>query len=208
MSQPAAIVCWNGRRMQIGETLDRQEIADIIAHTQRKDLCMHPEAVWLHPYCVGLTADIGCGAEKVHPAALGLDKLAPGEAGKTGCMIGRGSCADVSVDAGDLAIFADGTFDSVVSRHCFEHLPDPKETLREWLRILRKGGRLAMVLPNDSWRDFKNMDPDHKFCCYPETVKTALDQLNAVGGSVQGRLIENGTMVYPNWSFFSLIERI
>jgi SAM-dependent methyltransferase len=201
-----AIVCINGRVIE--GILTKEEVRGIILGSRQRHESEHPEGKWLRSHCTGLTADIGCGAEKVVPHALGIDRLQPGETGKSGCMLGIGTIADISADGGNLYFIGDGTFDSVVSRHCFEHLPDPKATLKEWLRILRKGGRLAMVLPNDHWRDFLAMDPDHKFRCYPETVEAALSELNKGHGPVQGMMIENGRMVHPNWSFFSLIERL
>lgn len=200
-----AVVCDTGRVLE--GPLTPAEILEIIGRTRQKHVPEHPEAKWLRPHCVGLSVDIGCGFEKVLPGALGVDKLAFGEAG-TGCMAGKKSCADISADAGDLYFIADGTFDSAVSRHCFEHLPDPVATLREWLRIVKTGGALAMVLPNDDWQDFLNMDKDHKFRCYPKTVAGALAELNVSGGKVRGDLVENGTMVHPQWSFFSLIRRL
>lgn len=202
----SAVVCDTGRVLH--GWITPAEILSIIGRTRQKHFSEHPEGLWLRPYATGLSIDLGCGFEKVAPGILGIDRLAPGETGKTGCMLGQASIADISADAGNLYFIQDETFDSAVSRHCFEHLPDPKATLKEWLRILKKGGRLAQVLPDDrTGRDFMKIDSDHKFHCYPETIETALSKLNAEHGPVQGRLVENGTVVYPNWSFFSLIER-
>lgn len=41
-------------------------------------------------------------------------------------------------------------FDSVVLWHVLEHLPDPRETLLEIRRIMRRGARLAVSVPNFS----------------------------------------------------------
>jgi SAM-dependent methyltransferase len=200
-----AIVCATGR--QLDQPLTPAEIRDIIGSTRQKHTPGHPEAQWLQPYCKGLSIDIGCGFEKVAADALGVDKLAYGQSGQTGCMIGQHSCADIQADAGDLYFLADGTFDAAVSRHVFEHLPEPNATIKEWLRIVKPGGLLALVLPNDHWRDFLAMDSDHKFRCYPETVEEALTVVNADASSIRGTLLENGGAVVGNWSFFSLIRR-
>ncbi len=50
-------------------------------------------------------------------------------------------------DAADLP-FGDGEFDAVFAGEIIEHLPDPREGLREWLRVLRPGGVLIMSTPN------------------------------------------------------------
>jgi UDP-glucuronate decarboxylase len=201
-----ALVCATGQRLD--EPLTPAEISDVISRTLQKHTPVHPEARWLQPYCKGLSVDIGCGFEKVAPDVLGIDKLAYGQSGGSGCMVGRASCADIQADANDLYFVADGTFDSAVSRHVFEHLPDPKATIKEWLRIVKPGGTLALVLPNDHWGDFLNMDSDHKFRCYPETVEEALRAVNGQAGSVRGELVENGRAVVENWSFFALLRRV
>jgi ubiquinone/menaquinone biosynthesis C-methylase UbiE len=41
--------------------------------------------------------------------------------------------------------FADGSFDLVVSRHVLWTLPHPEAAVEEWIRLLRPGGRLAVI---------------------------------------------------------------
>jgi ubiquinone/menaquinone biosynthesis C-methylase UbiE len=41
--------------------------------------------------------------------------------------------------------FASGSFDLVVSRHVLWTLPHPEAALDEWMRVLRPGGRLAVI---------------------------------------------------------------
>ena len=43
--------------------------------------------------------------------------------------------------------FADATFDVVICSEVLEHLPDYRGALREMLRVLRPGGRLAVSVP-------------------------------------------------------------
>ena len=42
----------------------------------------------------------------------------------------------------------DGQFDAVVADSLIEHLDDPAQALREWVRVLRPGGRLIVWSPN------------------------------------------------------------
>lgn len=44
---------------------------------------------------------------------------------------------------------ADGHFDFVASSHCLEHLNDPAEGLRNWLRIVKEGGYLVILVPDE-----------------------------------------------------------
>ena len=51
--------------------------------------------------------------------------------------------------------FPDNTFDRLIAAHVLEHLPQPHLVLREWVRVLRPGGILSLVLPCDpgvAWR--------------------------------------------------------
>jgi len=202
-----AMVCCTGEFLE--RTLDRAYLQWVIDQSEKRPICVHSEAVWLQPHCQGLTVDLGCGHEKVHPSVLGIDILRPGEMGATGCMNGVESSADIVADVGNLYFIADGTFDSVVSRHCFEHLKDPIATLREWLRILKPGGLLSMVLPHDGWHDMMGMDSSHYFRCYPSVIADAMESLGNYGGKgIRGEIVENGAHVQCRWSFFSQIRRL
>lgn len=56
----------------------------------------------------------------------------------------------ISIKQGDLSEehFAPDTFDAVMMYHVFEHVPDPKADLAEMHRILKKGGKLIIEVPN------------------------------------------------------------
>lgn len=56
---------------------------------------------------------------------------------------------DVRADMWELP-FGDGEVDEIYSSHALEHVPMAKvpETLKEWLRVLRKDGRLELLVPN------------------------------------------------------------
>jgi len=43
----------------------------------------------------------------------------------------------------------DSSFDFVHSSHCLEHLIDPAEGLRNWLRVVREGGYLVITVPDE-----------------------------------------------------------
>jgi SAM-dependent methyltransferase len=44
---------------------------------------------------------------------------------------------------------ADNQFDFVHSSHCLEHLVDPREGLRAWLRVVKPGGHLVITVPDE-----------------------------------------------------------
>lgn len=62
------------------------------------------------------------------------------------------SCRAWDLQDGDAQLLAgvpDASLDFVHSSHCLEHLVDPAEALRHWLRVLRPGGHLVMLVPDE-----------------------------------------------------------
>jgi SAM-dependent methyltransferase len=52
-------------------------------------------------------------------------------------------------DAQFMASVADNTYDFVFSSHCLEHLRDPAEGLRNWLRVVKPGGYIVFAIPDE-----------------------------------------------------------
>jgi len=50
----------------------------------------------------------------------------------------------------------DGAFDAILCTEVFEHIPQPNETVREFARLLKPGGRLILTAPSNCLR---HMDP-------------------------------------------------
>ena len=46
--------------------------------------------------------------------------------------------------------YADNTFDLVMSAHVLEHLPEPRQALKEMIRVLKPGGRLFVCMTRRS----------------------------------------------------------
>ncbi len=60
-----------------------------------------------------------------------------------------GSYAKVDIVApGDDLPFKDETVDFVVSSHVIEHFYDPIKTIKEWLRVIKPGGYVYMIVPH------------------------------------------------------------
>jgi ubiquinone/menaquinone biosynthesis C-methylase UbiE len=161
----------------------------------------HPERLVLLPYCAGKGVDVGCGFRKTSEECIGVDILAKGQAGKHGCMQGKKSAADIQTSGDDLSMFKDEELDYVVSRHNLEHYVDVIKTLQEWKRVIKKGGILGVVLPDDTNRDTIKLDPTHKHVFTPESFKRLL-------GLIGGFEIEKCEVVIPNWSFVCIARRV
>ena len=52
-------------------------------------------------------------------------------------------------DAQEMATVPDGSFDFIHSSHCLEHMRDPLVALNNWLRILKPGGHLICLIPDE-----------------------------------------------------------
>jgi ubiquinone/menaquinone biosynthesis C-methylase UbiE len=62
--------------------------------------------------------------------------------------------------------FADAAFDRVIAAHVLEHLTEPHVVLREWVRVIKPGGLLTLVLPCDpgfAWRMGRRFGARGKF---------------------------------------------
>jgi len=98
-------------------------------------------------------------------------------------------------------MFQDQALDFVVSRHNLEHYVDVIKTLFEWKRVLKIGGILAMVLPDERFLNTIALDPTHKHVFTPDSIA---NYLNLIGGF---EIIETETVI-PNWSFVCVAKRM
>jgi SAM-dependent methyltransferase len=89
-------------------------------------------------------------AQRVGCAVCGIDIHADGVASATSAARDAGLASRATfqvVDASRSLPFPDGTFDAVLCIDAINHLPDRRATLREWARVLRRGGRLVFTDP-------------------------------------------------------------
>lgn len=77
----------------------------------------------------GRGIDIGCGPDPVTPDARGFD-------------VGDG-------DANRITEFVHEQFDFVYSSHCLEHMHEPRRALQEWWRLVKPGGHLFFLVPDE-----------------------------------------------------------
>lgn len=94
-------------------------------------------------YCNGHGIDLGCGGDKIIPNCIGFDLW------KNYVDYGK-SVIDERGDARNLTRFKNKTFDFVYSSHLIEDFPksQTKAILSEWWRVIKKGGYLILVFPD------------------------------------------------------------
>lgn len=130
--------------------------------------------VWeLIPYARGRLLDIGCGAYKVLPHAIGVDN---------GHHWGRQQESLHVETAADLGILASGMADTCFSSHLLEHFhyKDVPGVLREWFRVTKQGGHVILYLPDEDQYPKvgePQANPDHKFDVSYDRIVEALEQV-------------------------------
>ncbi|NIV38811.1 MAG: methyltransferase domain-containing protein [Anaerolineae bacterium] len=101
-------------------------------------------AAWRTPSCK-VALDLGCGAAKVLPDFVGVDHHRGVWESRAGLRwIAR---PDAQADVRCLP-FPDESVDFVAALHALEHFWHPREVIPEWSRVLRVGGRLAIIVPD------------------------------------------------------------
>lgn len=184
----------NGARIRKRPNSLRQYVRDYISKHG-----IHPEAAAVMPYSQGRGLDIGCGGNKTLSQAIGVDIIPKGQKGKRGNQKGVISEADICA-SGDQLPFKDNEFDYIIARHNLEHYQDVIKTLLEWRRVLKEGGYLSVVLPDDTKLDTIHLDLDHKHTFTPESFARLIEIL---GGF---EIIKKETCI-PHWSFICVLKK-
>ena len=105
-------------------------------------------------FCKGLGVDIGCGTNRLDPSVLTIDVYPHKD-------------ADMVMNSKVLP-FRDNVFDFVFSSHCLEDFEpsEIKAVLTEWLRCVKIGGRLVLLLPDMEGGRYPKVEdggnPSHK----------------------------------------------
>jgi SAM-dependent methyltransferase len=101
-------------------------------------------------YLTGKVLDIGAGGNLICPWATEFD-IKDGDANR--------------VDE----YFPKESFDTVASSHCLEHMVDALDALSRWWKLVKKGGYLIIVVPEENlyeqgiWPSIFNADHKHTF---------------------------------------------
>ncbi|MES2205353.1 MAG: methyltransferase domain-containing protein [Pseudomonadota bacterium] len=100
-----------------------------------------------HTILAGKGIDIGCGNDPVTSTARTFDV-------KDG-------------DANKISSYIDEEFDFVYASHCLEHMRDPQQALLDWWKLVRVGGHLFFIVPDEDLYEQgvfpSRFNDDHKY---------------------------------------------
>jgi len=123
----------------------------------------------------GRVLDLACGDKKTVPQAVGVDWVAPGE--KIPGLRGERSVADIVADVSKPLPIEPESYDTVIARHILEHMLDPILALKDWGKVVKKGGTLILAVPNQDLRNSIPMNYQHVHAYNPESLKNLMHTL-------------------------------
>lgn len=81
----------------------------------------------------------------------------------------------VRISADNQLPFASASFDAILGQHVLEHIDDTSAALREWHRLLKPNGTLALATPNANYPDPAHFsDVSHTHILAPSGLRDAL----------------------------------
>lgn len=151
-------------------------------------------------YFVGHGVDFGCGGEPLSLFAEHYPRMTLCEP------------FDMEMGHGD-AQTADGfdpeSLDFIYSSHLLEHVRDPRVTVGHWLTLLKPGGYLVSVVPDEDmyeqgvWPPRFNNDHKHTFCISKPSswspVSIALAEMLPSFGCTIERIVRLTRDYQPGW---------
>lgn len=156
--------------------------------------------------------DIGFGGDAICPTSTNLDL--PNRYSNCGK-----DEQHISADASDLSFMEDDKWDYIFSSHCLEDFENTEAVTREWIRVLKPGGKILLYLPNEgffqAWaaRTNQPVNPHHK------NPAMGLEYMREVFGKIDQtmELFAVDRHEVPGWqhpgmildySFFIVVEKL
>lgn len=116
--------------------------------------------------------ELGCGFRKTVPSAIGIDMVPKGA--PCNHLNGPPCVADIQADVTKTIPIEENSVDTVIARHILEHAVDSIQTIRNWSKILKVGGRLIIAVPNQEVRNTIPLNPEHIHGFTPASLSNLL----------------------------------
>lgn len=122
----------------------------------------------------GKIYEIGVGARKTVPEAIGIDMIEKGKS--IDSLNGSVSVADIVADVSKPLPVNDEVADFVICRHILEHMIDPIEALENWSKIIKKGGKIVIAVPDEEKIRTIPMNFEHKHAFTKKSLYMLLER--------------------------------
>ena len=175
------------------EQLSYRHPKNLVGHQQRTFIIFHCIEMYkrLEGKCLGLEPGAG---QAPSPWCVSMDYYC----GDNHPVYGGSYQPNVKA-RGEVLPFKNEVFDFIVSHHSLEHMRDTEKTLREWLRVLKNGGRIAIVMPDKRYGPFG--DSSHVSECTPQEFGNVLKRIKTIN------IIEMDSLK-NHFSFNAVIEKL
>ena len=130
-------------------------------------------------YAKGTGIDIGCGLNKVHSSAIGIDSQLSDK--DFGYPFGANIRCEVNDEYLPLPWFSDQSLDFVFASHSLEHFRDPQKWIAEVMRVLKPHAYLILILPDMNFypkTGSKEANQDHQIDYYPNMLEKVVNSSN------------------------------
>jgi len=148
-------------RPEICPRLDFRRMDNVVGFQQRA-----VTNYWALKMCSPIDLGIDFGSPKgLTPHCICVDLFGNGKPHPV--YGGARYCADVAISATDVTHFPEDAWPYIASNHSLEHMRVPGgdagivDLLVRWTSLLRQGGVLAMVIPDNDHIDVLAVDKDH-----------------------------------------------
>lgn len=155
----------------------------------------------LSKYCVGNGIDCGYGGDAIINNAITVDLPKPYT------NVGDNP-ENLSGDASDLYWFADNTMDYLYSSHLLEDFIDTEKVLREWLRVIKKGGRIIIYCPDEQVYRKHCRDTGQPYNENHKLENFGLKYLKEVFTKIGQTKVIHETALIDEYSFEIVVEKI
>jgi ubiquinone/menaquinone biosynthesis C-methylase UbiE len=147
----------------------------------------------------GKGADIGCGSRKISHNCIGVDLTGKGEKGQFGYEKNKISVSDYKSSGDNLFMFKDNELDFIVAKHNLKHYAESEQTLKEWKRVLKFGGKIGVIVPDDRYLNSLKLDETHKIAFDSEKLEKLFQKAGF-------KIIDKGIAV-KHWSIYLIAEK-
>lgn len=129
--------------------------------------------------------ELGCGFRKTVEQSVGIDRVPKGEQIPLLPYSNERSVADMVADVSKPLPVLDASFDVVIARHILEHIIDPMDAIRNWIKPLKEGGKLIIAAPDEEVCAGIPLSFDHLHAFTMSSLKSIAESLGLVQVSAQ-----------------------